>query len=59
MIGLTMTEGVLAAATILFLVGMFIGLSIWMWRKSSQTPHHGVCAGEGRRLYRGVTCAQS
>jgi hypothetical protein len=38
MIGLTMTEGVLAAATILFLVGMFIGLSIWMWRKSSQTP---------------------
>jgi cbb3-type cytochrome oxidase subunit 3 len=32
--GMTTMETVLAAGTILFLIGMFIGVSVWVWRNA-------------------------
>jgi uncharacterized membrane protein len=34
MIGMTTMEIVMVSITIIFLVGMFIGLSAWFWRNA-------------------------
>ena len=36
MIGMTTIEIVLVTATLVFLVGMFIGMSVWFWRNARQ-----------------------